>query len=234
MGEPPAIFKDSYDLQTSSGFANFYQDAFGTTLGLPRQGCPEEWIPELSWILRDSPSAPTEDPFSATILDKLFASVDIQSCFRVADPVAHSAELNKTLQHRYQRAILTAANSPGQWSNWLTPLHYRRLASKGPIDWVFLYPPLSIADLSLALAVSRARLGVAMWIPKVYLSAPSPGRLRLLTAFKVERRLAIVQDWEDDNLWVCIFASSSHRTRMLCPSSAAVLAWTSFNSKVLG
>ena len=49
VGEPPDIyiFKDSYDLLTPSGFANLYEDTFGTTQGLAQQGCPEEWIPEL-------------------------------------------------------------------------------------------------------------------------------------------------------------------------------------------
>ena len=109
-----------------------------------------------------------------------------------------------------------------------TPLHYRRLALKGPVDWIFLYPPVPLADLSLALAASRARVGVALWVPRTYLtSLPSP-RLQLLSAFKAERRLAIVQSWVDDHLWLCMFSSAANRARMLSSESAAVTSWTSF------
>jgi hypothetical protein len=161
-------------------------------------------------------------------MDLLFASVDIQSCFRIADPVSRLVVLAEAVQRRYQRTLLSSASSPAAFRNWLTPLHYRRLAAKGPIDWVFLYPPLSIADLALSLAVSRSRTGVAMWVPRCYLSALTPIRLQLLSAFKTGRRLAVVHSWESDHIWLCIFASSAHRSRMLTPSSSAVTAWTSF------
>jgi hypothetical protein len=224
---PPAL-KDTYDLLSAAGYTALYTDVLGTALGLPTDGRPLDWVPELSWITDTSGTVAFEEPLTAAALNLLFASVDIQSCFRVADPVARSPVLAEVVQQHYQRSLLSSPSSPPALSNWLTPLHYRRLAAKGPIDWVFLYPPLSIADLSLALAVGRARVGVSMWIPRSYLSALTPIRLQLLTAFKTSRRLAVVHSWDLDHLWVCVFASSAHRSRMLCPSSAAVAAWTSF------
>ena len=95
------------------------------------------------------------------------------------------------------------------------------------MDWAFLYPPLSIADLALAVAMNRATAGAALWVPRAYLSNMPALRLSLLTSLKAQRRLVIVQSWADPCLWVCCFASASHRTRMLCPNSAAITAWTS-------
>jgi hypothetical protein len=224
----PTTLKDAYDLLSTQGYTNLYKDVLGSTLGLPTSGLPLEWVPELGWMTDTASPIAFEEPLTVPTMAQLFASIDIQSCFRVADPVARSPVLAEAVQQRYQRALLSSPTSPPQLCNWLTPLHYKRLAAKGPIDWVFLYPPMSIADLSLALATTRARVGVAMWIPRSYLSALTPVRLQLLTAFKSGRRLAIVHSWDDDHLWVCIFASSAHRSRMLCPSSAAVTAWTSF------
>jgi hypothetical protein len=222
------VLKDTYDLLSVHGFTALYQDVLGTTSGLPTEGHPSDWVPELSWVTGTSGAVAFEEPLTDAAVGLLFASVDIQSCFRVADPVARSPVLAGAVQRRYQRALLSSSSSPPTLSNWLTPLHYRRLATKGPVDWVFLYPPLSIADLSLALAVSRARVGVSMWIPRSYLSALTPTRLQLLSAFKSSRRLAVVHSWDSDSLWVCVFTSSAHRSRMLCPSSAVATAWTSF------
>lgn len=158
----------------------------------------------------------------------LFQSIDIQACFRVADPVAQSPVLQTALMDRYQRRILSPGkNAAPHPAHWLNPSYYQQLASKGPVDWVFLYPPLSIADLSLAIALTRARMGVALWVPRNYLSNLSAIRLSTLTGLKKQRRLAVVQSWEADHLWVCCFITSTHRTRMLSPSSAAVTAWTS-------
>ena len=142
--------------------------------------------------------------------------------------MAQSPILLQAVKQRYQRPLLTSKSSPPHPINWLTPCHYRHLAVKGPIDWTFLYPPLAVADLALAIAASRSRIGVALWIPRAYLSDMTPNRLKLLSAFKLRRRLAIVQDWDNNHLWVCVFASASHSTRMLCPSSAAVTSWTTF------
>jgi hypothetical protein len=222
------VFADTYDLLSAEGYTTLYQDAFGTTQGLPTTGRPIEWVPELDWMTDTTSTIVFDEPLTAKAIGLLFSSIDIQSCFRVADPVARSTVLNEQLQQRYQRSLLSTPSSPAQFINWLTPLHYRRLAVKGPVDWVFLYPPISIADLSLTLAASRARVGVAMHIHRTYLTALDPIRLQLLTAFKAERRLAIIHSWDDDHLWVCVFTTSSQRSRMLCPSSAVATSWTSF------
>jgi hypothetical protein len=224
----PAAFRDSYPLHTAKGFQALHMDAFGTSQGIPTEGSPQEWVPELEWILDSTGTVDIIDPLKAADLKLLFDSVDIQGCFRVADPTMQSVVLQGALQQRYQRKLMAAKTSPPHPSNWLTPGHYRLLADKAPIDWAFLYPPLSIADLALAIAVSRTRVGAAMWVPRAYLSDLSTTRLQLLSAFKLQRRLAVVHSWDSSYLWVCIFASSTHRTRMLCPSSAAVTAWTSF------
>jgi hypothetical protein len=221
----PPLLADTYDLLSPAGYSGLYQDLLGTTDGLPTTGLPIEWVPELAWIT--SPSCVFTEPLSHDAVDLLFQSVDIQSCFRVADPVCGSPVLAEVVQHRYQRALLSAPNAPAALSNWLSPLHYRRLATKGPIDFTFLYPPLSIADLALTLAATRSRVGVAMWVPSCYLSNLSHTRLLLLNSYKSQRRLAVIHSWSCSNLWVCIFTSSSHRTRMLTPSSALTTSWTS-------
>jgi transposase InsO family protein len=226
QGTAPVAFSDSYQLSTAEGYQALYQDAFDTLQGCPTEGEPLQWVPELEWIL-DSTPADLLDPFQAADLKLLFDSVDLQGCFRIGDPVAQSIILQQALQSRYQRKLVASKVSHPHPSNWLTPGHYRHLAAKGPLDWIFLYPPLSIADLSLAIAASRARVGVALWVPRAYLSNLTSVRLALLSAFKVQRRLLVVQDWDRDHLWVCIFSSTTHRTRMLCPSSAAVTSWTS-------
>ena len=228
LANPRPVFSDTYDLLSLQGFTALYQDAFNSAQGLPTSGLPVDWIPELAWITDPDPLLAFEEPLTVAAMSLLFSSVDIQSCFRVADPVARSTVLREQLEQRYQRSPLSSASSPPRFSNWLSPLHYRRLAAKGPIDWVFLYPPLSIADISLTLGASRARVGVAMYVPRAYLSSLTDIRLQLLTAFKAERRLAIVHSWDSDHLWVCVFTTSAHRSRMLCPSSAAVTSWTSF------
>jgi hypothetical protein len=222
------MYSDTYDLLSVEGYTSLYQDSFGTTRGLPTTGTPVEWVPELDWVTDTTSTITLDEPLTAKAMVLLFSSVDLQSCFRVADPVAKSAVLNEQLQQRYQRTLISSPSSPAKFINWLMPLHYRRLAVKGPIDWVFLYPPISIADLSLTLAASRARVGVAMHIHRTYLTALNPIRLQLLTAFKAERRLAIIHTWDDDHIWVCVFTTSSQRSRMLCPSSAVVTSWTSF------
>jgi Integrase zinc binding domain/Integrase core domain/PHD-finger/C-5 cytosine-specific DNA methylase len=227
---PPQLdaFSEAYELRTPKGYCALYRDVYGTSEGCPTSGQPLQWVPELEWLLVPSPTV-IEDPLLPDHMSLLFSSVDIQGCFRVADPVAQSPTLRAALQQRYQRDILVAPGktSPPHPSNWLTPSYYRRLASKGPVDWTFLYPPISIADMALAIALSRSRIGVAMWIPRAYLSNLSAGRLRLLSALKTQRRLVVVQSWADPYLWVCGFATATHRTRMLCPCSAAVTAWTS-------
>ena len=225
---PPAIhFADSYDLSTADGFRALYRAAHGTTSGCPLKGSPLQWAPDLQWVLTEEPT-PLEDPLDAAHMKLLFESVDIQACFRVADPVAQSPSLQSALSHRYQRKILSAGKKAHPHpANWLTPAYYQLLASNGPVDWVFLYPPLSIADLALAIALSRARMGVALWVPRAYLSNLTSTRLTLLTSLKQQRRLAVVQSWDSSYLWVCCFITSTFRTRMLTPSSAAVTAWTS-------
>ena len=135
--------------------------------------------------------------------------------------------LREALQQRYQRKLPTTSASPPHPANWLNPGYARALAFRGPVDWVFLYPPTNLTDLALAIAVSRARVGVALWAPRAFLSDLTGARLGLLTAFKTQRRLAVVQHWDSSHLWVCIFASSTHRSRMLCPSPATASAWTS-------
>jgi transposase InsO family protein len=222
------MFTDTYDLLSVEGYTALYQDAFGTTQGLPTAGTPLEWVPELDWMTDSTSTIVADEPLTAAAIELLFSVVDLQSCFRIADPVAKSVVLLENIQQRYQRTLLSTPSSPAEYINWLTPLHYRRLATKGPIDWIFLYPPLSIADLSLTLAASRARVGVAMYIPCTYLSALNSIRLQVLTAFKAERRLATIHSWDSDFLWVCVFTTTSQRARMLCPSSAVITAWTSF------
>ena len=184
---------DTYPLGTTKGFTALYQDAFGTTAGLPPDGTTLEWVPELSRMLHDAPTT-ILDPLQAEDLQMLFRCIDLQSCFRVANPVAQSPILLQAVKQRYQRLLLTSKSSPPHPINGLTPGHYRHFAVKGPIDRTFLYPPLAVADLALAIAVSRSRIGVALWIPRAYLSNMTPNRLKLLSAFKLQRRLAIVQD----------------------------------------
>ena len=220
-------FADSYNLSSPDGFRALYLAAHGTTSGCPLKGSPLQWVPDLQWILTKEPAI-LEDPLDATHMKLLFDAVDIQACFRVADPVAQSPALQSALSLRYQRKILTPSNKAHPHpANWLTPSYYHLLASNGPVDWVFLYPPLSIADLALAIALSRARMGVALWVPRAYLSNLTSTRLTLLTGLKMQRRLAVVQPWDSSYLWVCCFANSTSRTRMLTPSSAAITAWTS-------
>jgi transposase InsO family protein len=229
---PPAapgatIIADSYLLHTAEGFRALYQDALGNASTLPRQGIPHEWMPELEWILAVDPAA-IVDPLQAADMKLLFNAIDLQSCFRVADPVGQSPALQAAVLQRYQRQLLSSKSSPPHPSNWLTPGHYRSLAIKGPVDWAFLYPPLSIADLALSIAVSRTRIGAALWVPRAYLSNLTAARLQLLSAFKLQRRLVIVQGWDSNYVWVCVFASATHRTRMLCPCSATSTSWTTF------
>ena len=219
-------FAESYDLTTAAGFGALYNDAHGTTSGCPKEGSPLDWVPDLRWILTPQPT-PLEDPLTAAHMQLLFASVDIQACFRVADPVAQSPSLAAALLERYQRRALSTKRALPHPANWLSPSYYQLLAAKGPIDWVFLYPPLSITDLALTIAISQARMGVALWVPRSYLSNLSTTRLRLLTGLKQQRRLAVVQPWDSDYLWVCCFITATHRTRMLTPNSAAITAWTS-------
>jgi hypothetical protein len=226
----PAItpLLDSYELSTRQGLEALYQDAFGVLPALPKEGQPLEWIPDLQWVLDRQTSPTLIDPLTPDSMQLLFSAVDIQGCFRVADPVAQSPLLVEALQQRYKRPLLKSSpTNPPHPANWLSPGYYRHLAVKGPVDWAFLYPPLSIADLALAVAMNRARVGVALWVPRAYLSNLSSIRLSLLTSLKAQRRLVIVQSWADPYLWVCCFTSAAHRNRMLCPDSAAATAWTS-------
>jgi hypothetical protein len=225
--DPYAAFRDSYPLLSAEGFRGLYHDAFGSLQGCPSTGLPTDWIPGLAQVLDNKrPMDVTGAPGAADLL-MLFESVDIQGCLRVADPVDQAPDLRAVLQQRYQRKLLVNPSSPPHPANWLFPGHYRALAAKGPVDWIFLYPPPNLTDLALAIAVSRARVGVALWVSRAFLSNLTTPRLGLLTVFKAQRRLAMVQSWDGTHLWVCVFASSTHRTRMLCPSSAAVTAWTS-------
>jgi hypothetical protein len=227
LDTPTTHFSDSYDLHSASGFRALYRDAHGTTAGCPSKGTPLEWAPDLQWLLQPEPVT-LQDPLTAFQMQLLFDSIDIQSCFRIADPVAQSPSLATAVQQRYQRTLLSPGRSAHPHpANWLTPSYYKHLAAKGPVDWVFLYPPLALADLALAIALSRARVGAALWVPRAFLSNMPSTRLTLLTTLKRERRLAIVQSWDNDSLWVCCFTTSTHRTRMMCPSSAAITAWTS-------
>jgi hypothetical protein len=126
------MFADTYDLLSVEGYTSLYQDAFGTTQGPPTTGLPIEWVPELDWMTDTTSTIALDEPLTAKALDSLFSSVDLQSCFRVAGPVAKSAVLNEQLQQRYQRTLLPSPSSPAKFINWLTPLHYRRLAVNGP------------------------------------------------------------------------------------------------------
>jgi PHD-finger/Integrase core domain len=222
---PPA-FSDSYQVSSEAGYKALYYDAFGTLQGCPALKDPPDWVPELAWMLDPAP-VDLLDPFQAADLQLLFDAVDLQGCFRVGDPVSQSSTLQQALLSRYQRKLVVSKVSPPHPLNWLTPGHYRHLAAKGTLDWIFLYPPISITDMALAIAASQARVGVALWVPRAYLSNLTAVRLALLSAFKTQRRLLVVQDWARDHLWICVFSSTTHRTRMLCPSSAAVTSWTS-------
>ena len=77
--------------------------------------------------------------------------------------------LREALQQRYQRKLPTTSASPPHPANWLNPGYARALAFRGPVDWAFLYPPTDLTDPASAIAMSRARMGVALWTPRAFL-----------------------------------------------------------------
>ena len=222
--------RDTYDLRTLGGYTAMYLAVFGTIKGCPTTGNPTDWCPDLLWVLDSNQTAALEIPLSAADLQLLINSIDINSCVRVADPAAQSLPLQSMLKDRYQRTLLSVKDELPHPANWLSPRHYRLLAARGPVDWTFLIDvPMSLCDMAFALAISRSRVGVAIWVPRCFLTNLNTTRLALLSLLKSERRLAIVQH---DNpassyLWVCCFTTATHRTRMLCPCSTAVSGWTS-------
>ena len=183
--------------------------------------------PELTWLARDAEWVMAE-PFQAEDISSLLSAVDFRSCIRILDPAGVSTVLPEGLRDRYGKQLIAHPKERPQPRNWLTPQFYRRLQTVGLVDWVFLYPPLVVADAALGVAAPFARFGVALWVDRAFLNDLTSNRLALLTLLKDEHRLAIVQQYDSSKIWVCLFTSATHRRLMVSTDSTALDTWVTF------
>lgn len=103
---------DAYDLYTLPGYTDLYQAVLGTVKGCPTTGAPTDWAPELRWVMDTTQLASPEISLSAADLQLLIDSIDINTCFRVADPAAQSVPLQNSSTIATSRSCsLPASNS---------------------------------------------------------------------------------------------------------------------------
>ena len=219
--------QNEYDLTSIAGLEALHMDAMQCSVPADAQARYEHIWSSLTTLHETDPPR-WDDPLTPASLELLFSAVDIQSCFRIVDPICQSTQLAAKLSERYQRLLARHKTQHPHPKRLLEPGHYRRLSVKGPIDWVFLYPPVDLIDLSLAIATAFARVGVALWAPISYLSNLSSNRLRMLQPFKASNRLTMIREQGASHCWLCIFATPGHRSQMMTPSSAKATAWVSF------
>jgi hypothetical protein len=148
----------------------------------------------------------------------LLRAVDLQSCARMVCSWPGGEVLAQCLAERYAHQLKVPALNTVH--NQFQPLFYKRLASRAPVDWVFLNPPVGAESLALQLAVHFARIGVAMIVDRDFLHVGQASRVgepsrKLLFQYKAADRLAVIYPPGDGRVWVLVFASVGHRTGML-------------------
>ena len=199
--EPAAVdpLPDSFDLLSVGGVIAAHAAV----------GCDLDEASAASWLLAQTTPASVSSRDCALFL----RAVNLASCSRVACP-SGGASLQAALLDRHRISLLEPALPAAILS--LSPLCYRELGQKPPVDWLFIAPPAGAEALALALAVRFACFGVAMLMEAPQLLRCNHTMWQLLLRFKVADQLAILKPaQEGDGVWVIVFAASGFRATML-------------------
>jgi transposase InsO family protein len=135
--------------------------------------------------------------------------VDVRTCGRLVCPWGGEMCLESVLLQRYAVQCMSAgADRPLE--AMLSPGYYKHIGRQSPVDWVFLYPPVGLQDLALAVAVAAAVVGVAMLVDDSYVTSGPQHRQHMLKQLIDQERVAIVTEQGTSSAWVVVFATAGH------------------------
>ena len=155
-------------------------------------------------------------------LEVLNSTLHLDVCKVILDPWAANKAVRKGL--KYKNAILCLNDKLGAPGTHLAlepleaKLYHHVINAFGQLNAIVMAPPGPLCDFAFVNALEFASQVVCMLVPDVWVVCARPPRRALLEQLERESRLLVVHDVDTSHsfCWVCVFASPSEKSRLLC------------------